>query len=291
MKKLKKLSVIIPAYNEEKAIKETIKGLKKELNKLNLEYEIIVVNDTSTDKTKEILEKINNIKLINHPYNKGYGSALKTGIENAKFDLLLFFDADGQHPIKEIPNLLKHTKDFDMITGARIKKGYKGPYIRWPGKKLLHMIANYLVGKKIPDLNCGFRIIKKTAILKFLHLVPNGFSFSTTTTLAFITENLNVKFVSIEVKKRIGKSMVKPKDAFRMLLLILRIILLFSPLKVFLPVSFALFASAFVSGIYDFFFRPFNLTDITVLLFISSILIFFFGLLADQVAAIRREIK
>lgn len=285
------LSIIIPAYNEEKSIKETIDGLKKELAKLDLDYEIIAVNDCSIDNTKEILEKIDGIKLINHPYNKGYGASLKTGIKNAKFDLLLFFDGDGQHPTEDIPNLLNYSREFDMVAGARIKNGYKGPYIRWPGKKLLHIIANYLTGRKIPDLNCGFRIVKKQEITKFLHLLPDGFSFSTTSTLSFIKEGLNVKFVPITIKKRVGKSTVKPKDALRTFLLILRIILLFSPLKVFLPVSLSLFLIAFLSGIYDIFFRPLNITDTTILFFISSLLIFFFGLLADQLAAIRRELK
>jgi len=146
---------------------------------------------------------------------------------------------------------------------------------------------------KIPDLNCGFRIVKKEEILKFLHILPNGFSFSTTTTLAFIKEGLNVKFLPIEVKKRIGKSMVKSKDAFRMFLLILRIILLFSPLKVFLPVSISIFILGLVSLCFDFFYPYFkiNISDATILFFVSSLLIFFFGLLADQLAAIRREIK
>ena len=287
----KNLSIIIPAYNEEKVIEQTIESLQKELNKLDLEYEIIAINDGSADKTKETLEKIRDIKLINHPYNKGYGASLKTGIKNAKFDFMLFFDADGQHPTKEISNLLKDINNFDMITGARIKKGYKGPYLRRPGKKILHMIANYLTGKKIPDLNCGLRIIKKEELLRFLHIMPNGFSFSTTTTLVFIKESLSVKFVPIELNKRTGKSTVHPKDALRMLLLIIRIIMLFSPLKVFLPVSLVIFVGALILGLYDIFLRPLNITDATILLFISSILIFFFGLLADQLAAIRREIR
>ena len=287
----KTLSVIIPAYNEEKMIAQTIEGLRNELDKLDLDYEIIVINDGSIDKTKKTLKEVPGIQIINHPYNKGYGASLKTGIKNAKFDFILFFDADGQHPTKEIPNLLKYTKDFDMIAGARIKGKYKGPFVRLPGKKLLHLIANYLVGMKIPDLNCGFRIVKKAKMKKFLHLTPNGFSFSTTTTLAFITECLNVKFVPVQIKKRIGKSTVKSKDALRMLLLILRIILLFSPLKIFLPVSFGLFLLAILSILYDIFFQAFNITDATILFFVSSMLVFFFGLLSDQIAAIRREIK
>lgn len=284
------LSIIIPIYNEEKAINQTIEELKDEIKNLDLDYEIITVNDNSNDKTKEILEKIEGIKIINHPYNKGYGASLKTGIKEAKFENLLFFDADGQHPPKEIKELLKYIDNFDMITGARIKKGYKGPGIRKPGKKILHWVANYLTGVKIPDLNCGFRIVKKELISKFMHLMPSGFSFSTTSTLAFLKEGLNVKFVPVEINKRTGKSTVKPRDAFKTLLLIIRIILLFSPLRIFLPISIVLFFGATITGIYDVFVRI-NLTDTTLLLFISSLLIFFFGLLADQLAAIRREIK
>ena len=284
-----KLSVIIPVYNEEKIVAETIKGLKNELNKLDLEYEIIVVNDASTDKTKEILEKITDIQIINHPYNKGYGASLKTGIGKAKFNNLLFFDADGQHKTEHISDMLKYIDDFDLIVGARI--GYKGPLIRQPGKRVLHYLANYLTQQKIPDLNCGFRIVKKEPILRFAHLLCDGFSFSTTAILLFITEGLAVKYVPVRINKRKGKSKVKPRHAFDALIVILRTILLSSPLRIFLPISFLLFLGTLISGIYDIFFRPFNLTDITIVLFLSSLLIFFFGLLADQLAAIRKELK
>lgn len=284
------LSVIIPAYNEEQIIEQTIQDLKKELNRLDLNYEIIVVNDASTDKTKEISEKIEGIKLINHPYNKGYGAALKSGIEKATFDNLLFFDADGQHKTEYIPEMIKHIDNFDMITGAR--KGYKGPFIRQPGKRLLLWLANYLSQQKIPDLNCGLRIVKKEPILRFTHLLCDGLSFSTTTILLFLTEGLSVKYVPITInKRRGGKSTVKPKHALDTLIVILRTILLSSPLRVFLPISFLLFAGALISGIYDIFFRPFNITDTTILLLISSLLIFFFGLIADQISALRKEIK
>lgn len=284
----KSLSVIIPVYNEEEAIEKTIEDLKEELKNLDLEHEIIVVNDASTDKTKGILENIKGIKLINHPHNRGYGAALKTGIKEAKSDNLLFFDADGQHKTEHIPELIKHIDDFDMVAGARV--GYKGPFIRQPGKKTLQYLANYLSKQKIPDLNCGFRIVKKPIISKFTHLLCNGFSFSTTTTLVFIGEGLSIKYVPVTINKRRGKSMVKPKHALDTLILILRAIVLSSPLRIFLPVSMILFLGAAASGIYDIFFSH-NITDATILLFISSLLIFFFGLIADQIAAIRKEIK
>jgi len=285
------LSVVIPAFNEEKAIGRVITELQAELGKFPLNYEIIVVNDGSTDDTGKILTRLPEIKAITHPENKGYGSSLKTGIKNSQYPIILFFDADGQHRPEYIQEFIKNIDDYDMVVGAR-QKGYRGPTMRMPGKKFLYFLANYLTGQKIPDLNSGFRLIKKRVMEKFLHLMPNSFSFSTTSTLVFIKENLNIKFIPVESSKRIGKSTVKVSDGLRMFMLILRTIILFSPLRIFLPTSLFLFIAAFVSGIYDVFIRPYpNITDATILFFISSILIFFFGLLADQISAIRREIN
>lgn len=157
-----KLSAIIPVYNEEEIITQVVGNLKNELNKLDLEYEIIAVNDGSSDKSKEALENIREIKLINHPYNKGYGASLKTGARNAKFDWLLFFDGDGQHKPECVKDFLKYTDEYDAIIGWR--QGYQGPALRQPGKKLLHLVANYLAERKIPDLNCGLRLLKKKII-------------------------------------------------------------------------------------------------------------------------------
>lgn len=288
----KSLSVIIPAYNEEKVIEKTIRSLENELNRLDLDYEIIVVNDGSTDKTRGILEKISGIQVLHHSYNKGNGAALKTGIEKAKFDNLLFFDADGQHKPKYISELIKHVNNFDMVAGARI--GYKGPLIRQPGKKILLWLANYLSKQKIPDLNCGFRIIKKRHISRFAHLICDGFSFYTTTTLIFISEGLSIKYVPITVNKRRGKSTIRPKDAFDTFILILRMILLSSPLRVFLPISGVLIIlglASFIIDIIQSYQTELNISDATILLLIVSLLTFFFGLIADQLALIRKELK
>jgi len=283
-----KFSVIIPAYNEEQIIGEVLANLKNYLEASfpNL-YEIIVINDGSTDQTRQVVENISGVTLINHPYNKGYGAAIKTGVKNANSDWVLMFDSDGQHKPEYIKDLLAHTQNYDMIVGER--KGFKTPLIRRPGKKILELIANYLVERKIPDLNSGLRLIKKEYLLNFLHLLPDGFSLSTTSTLAFFKKGLNVKYVPITINKRAGKSTVSPKDALKTLMLILRIIFLFSPLRIFLPASLFLFSLALIFAVLDLIQR--NITDITILLFISSILIFFFGLLADQIAAIRREMK
>lgn len=154
-----KISVIIPVYNEEQAVESVINNLKQHLDKFNAEYEIIAINDGSTDNSRLILEKIPGIKLINHPYNKGYGASLKTGANKAEHGWLLWYDADGQHKPEYIGEFIKHVADYDIIVGAR--QGYQGPMIRQPGKRLLHLVANYLAERKIPDINCGLRLIKK----------------------------------------------------------------------------------------------------------------------------------
>jgi len=282
-----KFSIIIPIYNEKKSIRSVLKELKKYLKGKKYQTEIIVVNDGSTDQTNKILKNIKDIKLINHPYNKGYGSAIKTGVKNAQHDWVLLYDSDGQHRPEYIEKLIKYTPDYHMIIGART--GYQGPFSRQPGKKLLRWTANYLAQQKIPDLNSGFRLIKKDLFLKFSHILPNGFSLSTTITLAFFKEALNVKYVPIKINKRKGKSSVSIKDGFKSLMLIFRIITLFSPLRIFLPVAIILLILATASFIYDL--TQLNITEITILLFLSCLILFFFGLLADQIAAIRREIK
>lgn len=290
MEKNIKISAIIPVYNEERIIGQTIAALKQELNKVDSEYEIIAVNDGSTDKSKEISETIPGIKIISHPYNKGYGASLKTGAKNAEFEWLLFFDADGQHKPEYIKEFIKYTDQYDMIIGSR--QGYKGPFWRQPGKKMIHLFANYLAGIKIPDLNCGFRLLRKDLFLKYEHLFPNGFSLSTTSTLAFFKEGLNIKYVPITINRRIGESTVAVSDGFNAIMLVIRLIMLFSPLKIFIPTAAACFTVSLMMIIYVIITTHFEMISRSgAFLFIASLLVFLFGLLADQVAAIRREIK
>lgn len=223
-----RFSVIIPIYNEQEAITDVLAKLKDYLaQNFSGRYEIITVNDGSTDQTGEILASIDGIKIINHPYNKGYGSSVKTAAAVAQTDWLLVFDADGQHRVEDIKNLIDSIDGFDMVVGAR--QGYKGPLVRQPAKKILHWVAEYLVERKIPDLNSGLRLIKKEYFLKYSHILPNAFSWTTTITLAFFKDGLNINYVPIEINRRLGgKSYVKPSDAFKTLMLILRIIMLFS---------------------------------------------------------------
>lgn len=284
------MTIIIPIYNEEKIITKVIDGLKSELSKLNLEYEIVAVNDGSSDKSREILETIPEIKLINHPYNKGYGASLKTGAQHSHYDWLLFFDGDGQHKPEYIKEFIKYVNEYDIIVGSR--EGYKGPALRQPGKKIIHWLANYLAGHKIPDLNCGMRLLKREHFLRLNHILPDGFSLSTTTTLAFFKEGLNVKYVPITINKRVGRSSLKITDGLETLMLIIRLIMLFSPLKIFVPLALLGFLISFVWMVYDLISYHFSLiSKSSGFIFVAALLVLLFGLLADQVAAIRREIK
>lgn len=276
------VTVIIPAYNEEEGIADVITQLKG----LGGNYAIVVVDDGSTDNTYKLASETG-VKVIRHPYNKGYGATLKTGIRNAEADIILFMDADGQHKPDDIKKLIPHIGEYDMVVGARTKKS-KISLLRRPGKKILSIIANYLAGMKIPDLNSGFRAIKINVAQEFMHILPNSFSFSTTITLALITSGYSVKYVPIETPWRVGKSKIKPfRDGFRFILMIIRTVSLFNPLKIFLPVSLLLFLSGVSYLINEVLFYE-NISDTSILLIVSSLIIFFFGILSDQVSALIR---
>ena len=281
------VTIIIPAHNEEKGITDVITQLKE----LSGNYEILVVDDGSMDNTHKLASETG-VKVIRHPYNKGNGAAIKTGARHAEGDIILFMDGDGQHNPEYIPKILQYIKEYDMVVGARTKES-ESFFIRNFGNKVLILTASYLSEFKIPDLTSGFRVIKKEVFMRFIHLLPNTFSYPTTLTLSLLLEGFNVKFVPIKSFKRTkgSKSKVNPlKDGFRFFLMIIRIITIFNPLKFFLPVSILLFILGFLYGIGHTIYY-FNIPDGAVLLIVSSILIFFFGILADQISSLRREIR
>lgn len=280
------ITVIIPAYNEERGIGEVIDKTKDAMENTRTSYEIIVVDDGSTDETAAIVKE-KSVKLIQHPYNKGYGAALKTGVKNAKGNVVLFIDADAQQNADDIQKLLEPIEEYDMVVGARTK-GSKIPLLRRLGKSILSVLANYLAGQKIPDLNSGFRATKKEIVLKYMSILPDTFSFTTTITLAVIKEGYNLKYVPIETSKRIGSSKIKLfRDGFQFILLILRTIVLFDPMKVFLPTSIVLFVAGLAYLLYNLILYL-NVPDSSVLLIVASLIVFFFGLLADQISSIRK---
>lgn len=279
-----KVSIIIPVYNEA----DTIGALVEEIRALHPEFEIIVVDDGSNDKTDEVAKSAG-ASVNRHPYNMGNGSAVKTGIREATGDVLVFMDGDGQHDPKEITLLLNDIPRYDMVVAAR-PKGAQASIGRAFGNKLFNRLASYVAKFAIQDLTSGFRAVKAEVARKFLYLLPNGYSYPTTLTLCVLRSGRSVKYFPINAKKRVvGKSKIKIiKDGIRFFLIIVKICTLFSPFRVFLPISFFTFLLGV--GYYLYVFITWGrFTNMGVLLFVTSILIFMMGLISEQICQMRFE--
>ena len=276
-------TVIVPVYNEEKAIESVIASIKTALTPLDMKYEIIVVDDGSTDQSSRIISNIDGIRYIQHPKNTGYGSALKTGIRYAEGEFVVITDGDGTYPNQAIPGLIRASAEHDMIVGARSINDHNIPLIRKPAKWLLGKLANYLSETVIPDLNSGLRVFRRDVALRFYKIFPSGFSFTTTITLAMHCNGYRVKYVPIEYNKRAGKSKIRPiHDTINFIQLILRTVMYFNPLKIFLPIATFVFIAFLLSSIVDIVVRE-NLTDKTVIFFLAFVQILVLGLLADLI--------
>lgn len=282
-----KTSIIIPAYNEEEAIEKVINDLKIYLDQ---ESEIIVVNDGSTDRTGELIEKIPNIKVIHHSENYGYGAAIKSGIQKARGKYILIIDADGTYPVEKISQLINQKNSYDMIVGARTNPQSQIPIFRKPAKWILNWLASYLTKKKIPDLNSGLRIIRKDVLNRFIYLLPDGFSFTTIITLVFLTKGYRVKYLPINYYKRKGKSKIRPiKDTLNFFQLIIKTILYFNPLRVFIPFSLIIFGLAIMVGVGSLLFTQKFMDTTFVILCTTALQTFFFGLLAEIIVRLKER--
>ncbi len=278
------ITIIIPAYNESEAIGEVLAQLQSSCP--DGIQQIIVVDDGSTDLTAQIAENAG-VRVIRHTQNKGYGASLKTGIRSAETELVLIMDADGQHRVDDIPALLKLADISDMVVGQRISLIHS-PLWRMPGKWILSAMANYITQQKIPDLNSGLRIVRREVALKYLHLCPAGYSFSTTLTVTLHSRGYDVFYVPIHVNKRVGKSVVSISTGLDTIVLILRMATLFQPLRIFIPLSLAICAIGVFWGI------PHALAGRGVsvgsmLAIVTAILIFVLGMLSDQISQLRLE--
>lgn len=281
------LSIVIPAYNEENGIAPTLSELKEELLKLELDIplEVVIVNDGSTDKTAEAIEPYLDdvLRLVNHPRNRGYGAALKTGIENARYTWILITDADGTYPNVHIPEVLEDRDNFDMIVGARIGEKTHIPLIRRPPKWALRKLAEILSQQTIPDLNSGFRLMRRDVVREFYNILPNGFSFTTTITLAMFSAGFRVKYTPINYNKREGKSKIRPiYDTLNFTKLIIRTIMYFDPLRIFLPLSVAFVGLSILVGLGTYLWLGQLWDTTTVLLFVTGVQILITGMLADM---------
>ncbi len=275
------VSVVIPAYNEETSIALQVDAVHQIMKSTGRDYEVIVVNDGSTDETEKRVDT-EKVKLISLPENRGYGAALKTGISEARNELIVMIDADGTYSCDAIPELLDSADGYDMVVGARVDGNINIPVLRRPAKWLLQKLASYLTGKAIPDLNSGLRVIRKPIVERYSRLLPSGFSFTSTITLACLCNDHPICYRPIPYHKRIGRSKIRPVDAYHFLLLIIRTIVYFNPLKVFLPLGALFFLGGLGKFIYDLFIG--NLSESAVLGFVTSFLIWAVGLLSDQIS-------
>lgn len=276
-----KVSIVLPAKNESAAIGQTI----AQIQLLQLAHEVIVVNDGSTDQTKQVVESAG-AKVVTHPYSKGNGAAIKTGARTATGDIIVFMDADGQHDPQDIPRLIeKIEQGYDLVVGAR-QKGSQASVGRSIANALYNSLATYMTEQKVEDLTSGFRAVRADKFREFLYLLPNGFSYPTTSTMAFFRAGYSVTYVPIHAAKRIGKSHIQPlKDGVRFFLIIFKIATLFSPLKMFLPIAILLFMMA--TGWYGYtLWDAGRFTNMSALLYTGSIMIFLMGLISEQVTAL-----
>jgi len=282
------VTVVVPAYNEEGAIGAQIERVRQVMEQSGWPYELIVVDDGSTDGTAFEARK-HAVKLIQQGGNRGYGEALKTGIAAAQNDCIVIIDADGTYPAQEIPRLLEYAREYDMVVGARTGADVNIPLVRRPAKWLLARLASYLAEQDIPDMNSGLRVLKRPLVEKFGHLLPSGFSFTTTITLALLCNQYRVFYHPINYAKRVGESKIRAKHAYQFLLLILRTTVYFNPLRVFLPLGATFFAAGVGKLVYDIYIG--NLSESAVMGILSGILIWCVGLLADQISRIAMAIK
>lgn len=284
------ISVIIPVFNEQDAIARTLRELRDVLEQDFREYEIIIINDGSTDNSLEIIkrERVKNLCLINHIENLGYGKSLLDGILSAKYDCVAIMDADGSYSAKDIKELYPFYPQYDMVVGARSGKAYKEGIFKRPARKLFKCLSEYASGRNIPDINSGLRLFKKEIVLKFQDSLCFGFSFTTTLTLIFLLNHYYVKFVPISYLRRKGKSKINhPRDMLRAGQIIIESILYYNPIKLFLLIGTidSIFGIA-IGALNHFYFKIKILEIISAFCVASFIPIFCFGLIADQLKKI-----
>jgi glycosyltransferase involved in cell wall biosynthesis len=277
------VSIVIPAYNEADVIGGVVGGLRASAPW----REIIVVDDGSRDSTPATAAVAGAI-VITHPYNKGNGAAVKTGIRRATGEFVLIIDGDGQHPPEDACRIVSRLGEYDLVIGAR-SASTQATHTRRFGNQALNQLASYLTGREIPDLTSGFRGARRECLREFLHLLPNGFSAPTTTTLAFLKAGYNVAFEPIEARSRVGQSKIRlARDGAKFLMIILKIITLFSPLRIFLPLSIASFALGAAYAVWTIATQS-HVTNSSVLLIMLAVIVFLVGLVSEQISALRFE--
>lgn len=284
---MKDFSIVIPARDEEQGLASFLPQLRESYP----EAEIIVVDDGSTDRTAEVAREAGAL-VVSHPYSKGNGAAIKSGARAAKGEYLVFMDGDGQHDPADIGRLLARLDEgYDLVVGARSGRESQASLARWSANAFYNRLASWMVNRSIDDLTSGFRVVDRKKFINFLYLLPNGFSYPTTSTMAFFRAGYSVGFVPIEVSQRLGKSHINVlRDGLRFFLIIFKIGTLYSPLKVYFPMAvlvsglglFNYIASTLSSGAWRF-------TNMSTLLILAGIVIFLMGLLSEQLTNLQYQ--
>jgi glycosyltransferase involved in cell wall biosynthesis len=280
----RKISVIIPAYNEAEVIGKVVTSVVEQ----GIAYEVIVVDDGSHDETAEVARQAG-ARVVRHPYNIGNGAAVKNGIRMARGDVMVFMDGDGQHDPADIPAMLEHLDSYDMVVGTR-SRAHQASLKRFFGNKIFNLLASYVAKFPIKDLTSGFRAVKADVARRFLYLLPNTYSYPTTLTLGVLRSGRRVKYVPIRTRpRRQGSSNIKVfRDGIRFFLIITKICVLYSPFRVFLPISFLMFLAGLSRYIYTFI-TVHRFTNMSALLLITSVLIFMMGLISEQICQMRYD--
>jgi len=277
------VTVLLPAYNEEQAIAGTIQKIRK----LYPDFEVLVVDDGSTDNTLKVAMDAG-ANVWPHPYNIGNGAAVKTGLRMAQGEWIVMMDADGQHKAEDIARLLEYKDSFDMVVGARTRRSETRLH-RDIANKLYNWFASYVTKFKVEDLTSGFRLVRASTVRQFIYLLPNTFSYPSTLTMGYLRSGRTVKYVPIQTEKRTGRSKIKLfQDGTRFLLIITKVATLFSPMRVFLPTSAFLFFLALGYYLYTFITQG-RFTNMSALLFNSSLIVFMMGLVAEQISQMRYD--
>lgn len=275
------LSIIVPAFNEVGAIRSTVEGLEAAARAAGVDAEIVVVDDGSHDGTGDAA-RTTGARVISLDENRGYGFALKTGIAESDSAFVAIIDADGTYPPEKIPEMLAICEKADMVVGDRGAAMRNVPLVRRPAKFMLNSLAQMLAQRKIPDLNSGIRVFRRASLERFVQLLPDGFSFTTTITLSMMCSNLKVVYTPVSYAKRIGQSSMKPTAFFTFILLVLRIIVFFQPLRVFMPLGAILFALGFLKLLYDI--TLMNLSESAIFALLAALVVWSLGLIADMIS-------
>ncbi|MGR3762438.1 glycosyltransferase family 2 protein (plasmid) [Roseobacteraceae bacterium NS-SX3] len=275
------ISVVIPAYNEEGAVRGTVQDVRAHLAPLGIPYEIIVVDDASQDNTRAEAEASGATVTWNE-VNSGYGASLKRGIKMAQYDYVAILDADSTYPARYLPPMLEMCRSQDMVVGDRGAAMKNVPLIRRPAKFVLNKLASFLAERPLNDLNSGLRVFRRSELVPFLPLLPQNFSFTTTITLCMSCNGKRMIYTPIDYGRRVGKSKIRPVDFINFIILVLRAIVLFNPLRVFIPAGLVFFVLGLLKLAYDV--SQWNLSESAIFAFLTAIMIWSLGLIADMIS-------